>query len=260
MKYKSNFSKYITILVLLFFYLPLIIMTVNSFNASRYGVVWNGFTLKWYIKLFQNQEILNAFLRSLIIGTSSMFVSMILGTIAAFCIYHYRSKLQLFQQILIYAQLGVPDILMGISLLLFFVAVNLSLGMKTIFIAHATFCVSYVTMVVLGRFQDFDHSMIEAARDLGAGWFTIITKILVPFLSPGIIAGGLLAFTLSIDDFVITFFVTGVGSATLPVYIYSMIKHGTPIIINALSVLFLLVTFVIVLVSQKILNKEAIAK
>ena len=260
MKYRSRFTKYITILVLLFFYLPLIIMTVNSFNASRYGVVWSGFTFKWYIKLFNDPEILNAFLRSIIIGTSSMFASMVLGTIAAFCIYYYKSKFQIFQQALIYVQLGVPDILMGISLLLFFIAVNLSLGMKTIFIAHVTFCVSYVAMVVLGRLQDFDYSMVESARDLGGGWYIIITKILIPFLSPGIIAGGLLAFTLSIDDFVITFFVTGVGSSTLPVYIYSMIKHGTPIIINALSVLFLLVTFIIVVITQIILNKKETVK
>ena len=256
MKYKSGFSKYVTILVLLFFYLPLIIMTVNSFNASRYGVVWSGFTFKWYLKLLSDHEILNAFLRSLIIGTSSMLASMVLGTIAAFCIYQYRSKLQIFQQILIYVQLGIPDILMGISLLLFFIAINMRLGMITIFIAHVTFCISYVTMVVLGRFQDFDYSLIESARDLGAGWFVITRRILIPFLSPGIIAGGLLAFTLSIDDFVITFFVTGVGSSTLPVYIYSMIKHGTPIIINALSVIFLVVTFIVVLISQLILSKK----
>jgi spermidine/putrescine transport system permease protein len=260
MKYRSRFPKYVTIAVLLFFYIPLIIMTINSFNASRFGVVWNGFTFKWYIRLFHDSEILTAFLRSLIIGTGSMCVSMILGTIAAFCIYNYRSKVQIFQQVLIYAQLGIPDILIGISMLMFFIAVNIKLGLITIFIAHVTFCVGYVTLVVLGRFQDFDYSVIEAAKDLGAGWHTIFLKIIIPFLSPGIIAGGLLAFTLSIDDFVITFFVTGVGTTTLPVYIYSMIKHGTPIIINALSVIFFLVTFVIVLISQKILNKKVLLK
>jgi len=255
-KYKSKFSKYVTCLVLLFFYLPMIIMTVNSFNSSRFGVVWKGFTLKWYYKLFQEPQILNALFHSLLIGFASMITAMILGTIAAFCIYHYRSKLQKFQQFLIYAQLGIPDILMGMSLLLFFIALNFKLGLLTIFIAHVTFCISYVALVVLGRFQDFDYSVIEAARDLGGDWWTIISKILIPFLMPGIIAGGLLAFTLSIDDFVITFFVTGPGSTTLPVYIYSMIRHGTPIIINALSVLFLIVTIVVVLITQKLLNRE----
>lgn len=256
MKYKSKFSKYVTILVLLFFYIPLVIMTVNSFNSSKFGVTWNGFTLKWYIKLFHEPQILQAFSRSLFIGISAMLFSMILGTLAAFCIYQYKTKFQFFQQILIYAQLGIPDILMGISLLLFFVSVNLKLSLLTIFIAHVTFCISYVTMVVLGRFQDFDYAIIEAARDLGANWTTITFKILIPFLSPGIIAGGLLAFTLSIDDFVITFFVTGPGSATLPVYIYSMIKHGTPIIINALSVLFLVVTFILVFTSQRLMHRK----
>ncbi len=256
MKYKSKFTKYITYLVMFFFYLPMVIMTVNSFNSSRFGVVWKGFTLKWYFKLCQDPQILNALLHSLIIGISSMIVAMLLGTIAAFCIYHFRSKYQMFQQFMIYSQLGIPDILMGMSLLLFFIAINIKLGLLTIFIAHVTFCISYVTLVVLGRFQDFDYSVIEAARDLGAGWSIIISKILLPFLMPGIIAGGLLAFTLSIDDFVITFFVTGSGSTTLPVYIYSMIRHGTPIIINALSVLFLVVTIIVVIITQKLLTKE----
>jgi spermidine/putrescine transport system permease protein len=144
---------------------------------------------------------------------------------------------------------------MGLSMLLFFVAINVRLGMATIFVAHVTFCLSYVAMTVLARLQDFDFSIIEAAQDLGAGWWTTLWKVLVPMLAPGILAGGLLAFTLSIDDFVISFFVAGPGSTTLPIKIYSMIKYGSPPLINALSTLLLLVTFVCVAASQHLANK-----
>jgi spermidine/putrescine transport system permease protein len=178
---------------------------------------------------------------------------MVIGTLAAFAIHYYKSKIQIFHQVLIFIQLGVPDILMGMSLLLFFIAIHLKPGLFTIYIAHVTFCISYVSMVVLGRLQNFDFKIIEAAKDLGADWYIITKRIFLPLISPGIIAGGLLAFTLSIDDFVITFFVTGPGSATLPIYIYSMMKHGSPAVLNALSVLFLVVTFILIYYSQRLI-------
>jgi len=256
MKYKSRFSKYITIIVLAFFYLPMIVMTVNSFNNSKYGITWKGFTFQWYIDMFNNPKILFTLLNSLIIGVSAMVASMILGTLAAFCIHYYKTKLQFIHKNLILIQLGVPDILMGMSLLLFFISIHVRLGLLTIFLAHVTFCISYVTMVVLGRLQNFDFAIIEAAKDLGATWSVIIRKIILPILSPGIVAGGLLAFTLSIDDFVITFFVTGPGSTTLPVYIYSMMKHGSPTIVNAISVFILIGTFILVYASQKLTDSK----
>ena len=145
---------------------------------------------------------------------------------------------------------------MGISLLLFFVSLKVGLGLFTIFLAHVTFSMSYVAMVVLGRFQDFDYSIMEAALDLGATWWTAVRKIMIPYLMPGIAAGGLLAFTLSLDDFVITFFVSGPDSTTLPLYIYSMMRHGSPSVINALSVLMVAFTFVIVFISKKLLEAK----
>ena len=145
---------------------------------------------------------------------------------------------------------------MGISLLLAFVAIGLNLGLFTIFIAHVTFCISYVAMVVLGRLQDFDYSIIEAALDLGANWRVVTWRVFLPLLSPGIIAGALLAFTLSIDDFVITFFVAGPGSTTLPIRIYSMIKYGSPPLINALSTVLLVATFLAVILSQHLMEKK----
>ncbi len=162
--------------------------------------------------------------------------------------------MQIAHNMLIYLPLVIPDILMGISLLLFFVSLKTGLGLFTIFLAHVTFSMSYVAMVVLGRFQDFDYSILEAALDLGATWSTAVRRVLLPFLMPGIAAGGLLAFTLSMDDFVITFFVSGPDSTTLPLYIYSMMRHGSPSVINALSVIMIAFTFVIIFVSKKLLE------
>lgn len=243
-----------TFLVLLFFYIPILVLAINSFNASRFGGVWGGFSFKWYLRLFHDRAVWHALRNTLIIAVSATAASMVLGTTAAFALHRYRTRLQLTHYTLVYTPLVVPDILMGMSLLLFLVALKMPLGLITIFIAHVTFCISYVAMVVLGRLQDFDFSVMEAAQDLGAGTWTAVRKVLLPLLAPGIAAGGLLAFTLSIDDFVITFFVAGPGSTTLPIHIYSMIKHGFPPMINALSVILLCLTFVVVVSSQKLME------
>lgn len=242
-----------TLAVLVFFYLPIGLLVVQSFNASRFGGAWSGFTLDWYVRLFEHRQIWIATRNSLIVACSSTVVSVCLGTVAAWVLHRYQSRLQRAHYFLIYAPLVVPDILMGISLLLFFVNLGVNLGLGTIIVAHITFCISYVTLVVLGRLQDFDFNVVEAAQDLGAGWRVIILRILLPLLGPGIAAGGLLAFTLSVDDFVITFFVAGPGSNTLPVLVYSMMKHGSPTLINALCVIFMTVTFAIVLIGQRTL-------
>jgi spermidine/putrescine transport system permease protein len=249
---RSRFPLAITVAVLFFFYLPIIILVVNSFNASRFGSGWQGFSLSWYARLFHEREIWRAARNSLIIALSATALSVVLGTTAAVALHRFaKSRLQRFHYTLIYTPLVVPEILMGISLLMFFVASQMRLGLFTIFLAHVTFCVSFVAMVVLGRLQDFDYSVIEAAQDLGAGWWATTRKILLPLLLPGLVAGGLLAFTLSIDDFVITFFVAGPGSTTLPIRIYSMIKYGSPPLINALSTILLVITFTAVVVSQR---------
>jgi spermidine/putrescine transport system permease protein len=253
---RSRLPLFTTALVLLFFYLPIVILVVNSFNASRFGGSWDGFTLDWYVRLFSDRPIWMALRNTLIIAVASTLTSMILGTLAAFALHRYHNRLQRIHYTLIYTPLVVPDILMGMSLLLFFVAAGFQLGLLTIYLAHVTFCISYVAMVVLARLQDFDFSVIEASQDLGAGWWDTLWRVLLPMLAPGIAAGGLLAFTLSIDDFVITFFVAGPGSTTLPIRIYSMIKHSRNMpIINALSTLLLVVTFLAVWSSQR-LTKE----
>jgi spermidine/putrescine transport system permease protein len=254
---RSRFPMLVMIAVLVFFYLPILVLVINSFNASRFGGTWEGFSLRWYERLWGEREIWHALRNTLIIAFSATALSVVLGTTAAFALHKYRSGLQRIHYSLIYTPLVVPEILMGISLLLFFVALKVQLGLFTIFLAHVTFCISYVAMVVLARLQDFDFSIIEAAQDLGANWWTATWRVLLPLLAPGIAAGGLLAFTLSIDDFVITFFVAGPGSTTLPIRIYSMIKHGSPPLINALSTILLVVTFLMVWMSQRLTEEKS---
>jgi spermidine/putrescine transport system permease protein len=250
---RSRFPAVMTAFVLVFFYLPILILVVNSFNAARFGGSWQGFSLAWYVQLFHSPEIWQAVRNTLVIAVSATAVSLVLGTTAAFALHrHAGSRLQRLHYAMIYTPLFVPEILMGISLLMAFVAAGTRLGLFTIFLAHVTFCVSYVAMVVLARLQDFDFSLIEAARDLGASGWQSTRRVLLPMLLPGLAAGGLLAFTLSVDDFVITFFVAGPGSTTLPLRIYSMIKFGSPALINALSTLLLAVTFTAVIASRKL--------
>ena len=245
-----------TIAVLAFFYLPVVALVANSFNRSRFGGSWEGFTLDWYARLYGQREIWSALSNTLVIAVVATAVSTVLGTTAAFALHRFEGRLQRLHYLLVYTPLVIPEILMGIGLLLFFVTVGLRLGLVTVALSHVTFCISYVAFVVLGRLQDFDWGLVEAAQDLGATPWVAFRSVVLPNLAPGIAAGALLAFTLSIDDFVITFFTSGPGSTTLPVRIYSMIKHGSPALINALSTLLLLVTFTTVWLSQRLTGEK----
>lgn len=271
LKKRSFFPKFITWLTIVFFYVPLLVVAINSFNLSKAGGVWKGFTLKWYAMLFSDTRIWEALSNTLVIATVATVVSTVLGTLCAFALHRYQqNRLQKTHYMLVYLPLIVPDILRGISMLLLFVlvfswanpllsgwfGVKMNLGITTIIIAHITFCLSYVAMVVLGRLQDFDFSLYEAALDLGANKFQTFFKIVLPSIMPGILAGALLSFTLSLDDYVITFFVAGKGSLTLPIYIYGSMKHGNPAVINALSLILLIVTFATVYAAQKLLEDK----
>ncbi|MBB5350468.1 spermidine/putrescine transport system permease protein [Haloferula luteola] len=245
-----------TILVLVFFYLPIAALVIRSFNASRYTPAWKGFTWKWYERLWEREDLLSALGNSLKIATAASLLSMVLGTTAAFALHRHRSRLQDFHSLMVRVPLVLPDILMGMSLLLLFVSAGVPLSLITITLAHVTFCLSYVALVVLARLEDFDFNVVEAARDLGATPLQAFAKITLPMLLPGILAGGLLAFTLSIDDYVITFFVKGPGSDTLPTLIYSMIKKSRELpVINALSTLMLAITFAVVFAAQRLTRK-----
>ena len=253
---RSKFPLIISIAVLLFFYLPILLLIIGSFNDSRYGGPWRGFTLKWYERLLTEREIWSATENTLMVALVSTIVSTMLGTMAAWVMHRYKTGIQRAHYLVMYMPLVVPDILMGISLLLLFVNLSINLGLGTIMLAHITFCTSYVTLVVLGRLQDFDDHVVDAALDLGSGWWRIIRSIILPMLGPGIAAGALLAFTLSVDDFIITFFVCGPGSTTLPLYVYSSMKHGSPTTINALCTVFMALTAVIVISGQILMNRR----
>jgi spermidine/putrescine transport system permease protein len=250
---QSRIPFIVSLLVLFFFYLPILFLILQSFNEAKYGGSWRGFSLKWYALLFDSPQVWRAVQNTGMIALASTLVSTLIGTLSAWTLHRYRSPLQKVHYLLVYAPLVFPDILMGISLLMLFVNLGIPLGLPTVLLAHITFCSSYVAFVVMGRLQDFDDALIEAAHDLGANTWQTLTKVMIPVLAPGIMAGALLAFTLSIDDFVITFFVSGPGSATLPVYVFSMMKMGSPTMINALCTLFMLVTFSLVILGQRLL-------
>jgi spermidine/putrescine transport system permease protein len=253
---KDRFFRSTAFVVLVFLYLPIFVLVVNSFNESRFGGEWSGFSLKWYEKLLVERSVWQALYNSLTIAGIVTVVTTTLGTCAALAMQKYDSFLQKTHYAIMYLPLVIPDVLMGISLLLFFVSLSIGLGLVTVCIAHITFCVSYVTMLVRARLQNFDYTLVEAAYDLGASSWNVFSQILVPHLWPAIFASSLLTFTLSLDDFVITFFVVGPGVTTLPIYVYSMIKFGSPQLINALSVILLSVTFCIVWLTHRLLEKK----
>lgn len=230
-------------------YLPLVIVVIYSFNDSRLNAEWVGFTLDWYDKLFHNEAMLKAAGNSLIIATLSTLFATVLGTLAGMAMSQFRLKLL---PGLVMAPVAMPEILMGVSLLLFFMIINLTLGMVSIVLAHITFCIGFVAFTVQARMSGIDKSLVEAARDLGATPWICFREITLPLLAPGILAGALMAFTLSIDDFVITYFVAGVGTSTLPLQIYSMVKIAVTPEVNAISTLMMVLTLVLITIASKL--------
>ncbi len=244
--------------VIALLYIPIIVLAIMSFNASRFGGSWEGFSLEWYSRLFKEPAIWNALTNSLIAASTSSFVATLISTAAALSLYTYKSRLQNAHMGLIVVPLFIPDILMGMSLLVLFVFLNIKLSLFTVFLAHTTFSISYVTMIIKSRLETLDNSILEAAKDLGASSRQVFTHILLPYIMPSLVSGFLLAFTLSLDDFVITFFVVGPGATTLPIYVYSMMKFGSPPVINALSTVLLGFTGLMTLSSYHLTKDTAV--
>jgi spermidine/putrescine transport system permease protein len=239
----------ISALVYAFLYVPLIIVVVYSFNDSRLNAEWVGFTFNWYRVLFNDNQMIGAAANSLTIAVVSSLVATALGTMAGIAIHRYNPKLLPFMVI---TPVAMPEILLGVSLLLFFIQVmNLTLGMLSIIIAHITFCIGFVAIVVRARLAGMDESIFEAARDLGATPWQTFRLVTFPLIMPGVIAGALMSFTLSIDDFVITFFTVGVGVSTLPLQIYSMIKIAVTPEVNAVSTLLMLLTLTTIIIASR---------
>lgn len=244
------------ILIYTFLYAPIVILILFSFNNSRLNAVWRGFTLDWYKTLIHDEAIIRAGKNSLIVSLSSTFISTIIGTITAFGLERYKFRLKSIYTGLIYLPIIIPDLVMAISLLIFYTKIRLPLGLMSIIMAHVAFNISFVTVVVRARLRGFDKTLEEAAMDLGANEFTTFRKVTLPLIAPGVLGGALLAFTLSIDDFVITYFTAGTGSDTLPLRIFSMVRFGITPEINAVSSILLLNSIIFVLLSLKFQRRE----
>ena len=232
-----------------FLYIPLVIVVVYSFNDSRLNAEWVGFTFGWYDRLFHNEEMLVAAGNSLVVGLVASIVSTVLGTMAGMAMYRYRL---LVLPVLVLMPIAIPEILMGVSLLIFFVLLNFTLGLVSVALAHIAFCIGFVAIVVRARLAGMDETLTEAARDCGASPWNAFRYITLPLIMPGVIAGALMAFTLSIDDFVITFFTAGAGTVTLPLQIYSMIKIAVTPEVNAVSSLLMLLTLALIIIASKV--------
>jgi spermidine/putrescine transport system permease protein len=234
-----------------FLYIPLVVVVVFSFNDSKLNAEWVGFTLDWYRKLFANAEMLHAAANSLLIALVSSALATVLGTMAGIAMHRFRSRLLPFMTL---TPVAMPEILLGVSLLIFFISVfgEESLSLLTVIIAHTTFCIGFVAIIVRSRLAGMDESIFEAARDLGATPWQTFRLVTLPLIMPGVIAGALMAFTLSIDDFVITFFTAGAGVPTLPLTIYTMIKIAVTPEVNAVSTLLMLLTLTMIVLAGKI--------
>jgi spermidine/putrescine transport system permease protein len=234
-----SFSQTVFILTIVFLFLPLLVLIFYSFNSSR-GMNWTGFSLAWYEELFlHSRDLWRAFRYSAVIALGSAATATVIGTLGAVGVNWYRFRLRGYVQTISFLPMILPEIIIGVSLLLFFEGIHLKLGLVTIFIAHATFNLPFVFLMVMARLDEFDFSIIEAARDLGANEGQTLLKVTVPVCMPGIVSGFLTAVTISLEDFVITYFVAGRGSSTLPVYIYGQIRYGVSPVINALSVVMI---------------------
>ncbi|MEM7335060.1 MAG: ABC transporter permease [Chloroflexota bacterium] len=233
----------------IFLYLPIVILIIYSFNDNRFVSVWTGFSTHWYGEVFRDPAVRDALGNSLWIAGWSTVISTILGTLTAIAMERFKFWGKVTYDAILYLPIIIPDIVMALSTLLFFVLLGVALSRFTVLIAHIAFNISFVAIVVRARLADMDSTLEEAAADLGANPWETFRRVTVPLLLPGIVAGALLAFTLSLDDFVITFFMAGPGSTTLPVLIFSKIRFGVSPEINAISTLMFLGSTMLVVIS-----------
>lgn len=240
-------------LVYLFLYLPIAVLVVFSFNAGRQTAVWEGFSLDWYRRLAEDDRLLGSLRNSLLVAGVTTLIATVLGTLAALALAR-RFRGRRSTEAALFLPVILPEVVLGAALLTFFGAVGLRLSIWTVVAAHVVFCVSYVAFVVRARLAGLDPALLEAARDLGAGPFETFRRVTLPLILPGVAAGALLVFTLSIDDYVVTSFVAGVGSTTLPLHIYSMLKVGVTPEVNAVSTLLLAGTMVLIALAHRLLG------
>ena len=245
-------------LIFIFLYAPIAVLVVNSFNSSKYGQKWAGFSLKWYEKLFNNDALMTAFTNSLVVAVLSATVAVIIGTLMTLAIYRYKFPFKKTASTALFIVMMSPDIVLAITFLVLFIAVGVSLGFWTLLLAHTTFCLPFVVITIYAQIKGFDPNLFEAAKDLGASERQIFSRIVLPLLLPAIAAAWLLSFTLSLDDVIISSFVTGPEYEVLPIRVFSMVKVGVSPEVNVLASLLLLVstltiiTFVVLTKRKKI--------
>lgn len=237
-------------------YVPIIILIVNSFNASRFGIQWQAFSLQWYTLLLNNDSLLEAARHSLVMGVLSATFATLIGSLTAVALYRYRFRGKPFVNGMLFVVMMSPDIVMAISLLVLFMLLGISLGFWSLLFSHITFCLPFVVITVYSRLKGFDVRMLEAAKDLGASEATALRKIILPLAMPAVAAGWLLSFTLSMDDVVVSSFVTGPGFEILPLKIYSMVKVGISPEVNALTTLLMALSLLLVTISQLLLRDK----
>jgi spermidine/putrescine transport system permease protein len=288
---RSPFVIVATILIYLFLYIPIIVLILYSFNSSKTNVNFEGFIssfgklqvqgsnvvqspcgpFHWFCELSKNREVTNAAKNTLTIAFIATIVSTIIGTMAALALQRYNFRLKAFSQVSLYIPIVIPEIVMGIGILILFSQVfgyvnnlfglkgdaRLSLGLGTVIVSHIAFMVPFVTLVVQARLQGFDKAYEEAAMDLGANEWTTFRRVTFPMILPGVLSGALLAFTLSLDDFVITFFTNGPGSTTLPIYVYGLLRRTITPQVNALSTVWITIIFIAVLLLNRFQSREA---
>lgn len=239
-----------TIGVLVFLYLPIGILIGFSFNTSRLNVVWTGFTLDWYAAVWRDAGLMRSLDNSLLVAALTTLVAVTLGTGAAWLLYRVRFPAARLVHTLAFIPMIIPEVIMGVSLLIFFVTIHLELGYTTIVISHVTFCFPFVMAAVQARLAGLDPALEEAALDLGATPALAFRRVLVPFLAPAILSGALMSFTLSLDELIVTYFTASAGTRTLPLEIFGRIKKGLDPTLNAISALFIAATLVLVAATE----------
>ena len=239
-----------------YLYIPIIILVTNSFNEDRYGLSWKGFSWNWYERLFNNDTLIQAAFHSVTIAFFAATLATIVCGLTAIALYRYRFRGKQAVSGMLFIVMMSPDIVMAVSLLALFMVVGISLGFWSLLLAHVTFCLPYVTVTIFSRLNGFDARMLEAAKDLGASEVTILRKIILPLALPAVVSGWLLSFTISLDDVVVSSFVSGVSYEILPLRIFSLVKTGVTPEVNALATIMIVLSLGLVILSQLITRKN----
>ena len=275
---RSPWLTLVSVLVYFFLYAPIAVLVVYAFNSSKTNILFEGLVNKepcgvfyWFCILSRNREVLAAARNTLTIAVISTIASTIIGTMAALALQRYPFPLKTFSEVSLYIPIVIPEIIMGIGILVLFSSIfrglnttlglagdrRLAMGLGTVIVSHIAFSIPFVALVVRARLHGFDKAVEEAAMDLGANEWLTFWRVTLPIITPGVLSGALLAFTLSLDDFVITFFTTGPGSTTLPIYIYGLLRRIITPEVNALSTVWILTVLIALLISQRLQSREA---